>query len=403
MRKRGVLLAWFAPWLLPRLDPSGATSARPASPGLARALPGIFLLFASSRLLLLAIAYLTIEHIHPVVPFTWDIALFQMLCRWDCGWYVQIIEHGYSAASAPDQPGVTSLAFFPVFPLLAKALHLSTGLSAHDSALIVANLCFFAALCYIHQYVLALAMRPRVAMLSVALLCFAPQSFSFSTAYTESTFLLLLAAALYHFRHEHILRASVAAALLSATRAVGIFFVFFALFYLASRFGRSLPQRLWQRPQLALPIVLAPLGLVAFWFYCYWLTGDAFAQASSAGHGWNWWWAPFHQNLADHLTREPVTRFWALSSLLLFACSLLLLRVRLWAEFGFCLFVFLLLWSSQTANALLRYGIVLFPIWIGLAHWLARRPTAAMAGLGCMALLNGFLMVNWTLGKLIAI
>ncbi|HET7844886.1 MAG TPA: hypothetical protein VFL14_12095, partial [Xanthomonadales bacterium] len=69
----------------------------------------------------------------------------------------------------------------------------------------------------------------------------------------------------------------------------------------------------------------------------------------------------------------------------------------------FCVAVFLLLWSGQVPNSLLRYSMVLFPLWIALGQALVRRPMHAAAVFVVMGLLNGFLMVAWTLGKLITI
>ena len=99
-------------------------------------------------------------------------------------------------------------------------------------------------------------------------------------------------------------------------------------------------------PGPMLTIVLAPLGLVAFWWYCFATTGDAFAQATSIAHGWGWapdWpWS----NLRRHLRGNSTERFWAWGSLLYFGASLLLLRFRLYEEFAFCLACFLLFWTS---------------------------------------------------------
>ena len=65
--------------------------------------------------------------------------------------------------------------------------------------------------------------------------------------------------------------------------------------------------------------------------------------------------------------------------------------------------VFLLLWSGSVPNSLLRYSIVLFPVWIALAQSLSRRPVAGAYVLVAFGLLDGFLMAAWTLGKTITI
>jgi hypothetical protein len=361
-------------------------------------------LYALSRIMLLAIGYLTVFAMEPGYFSTWDKSPVSLLCRWDCGWYLGIAERGYSPLFPDDQQyGASPFAFFPVYPMLMEAVHRLSGISRTSAGVVVSNLAFLVALIYLFRYTLLLGFSATTGLLAVAILCFVPQSFIFSAVYTESLFVLLLAAAMYHLRTGHFLLAGVLAAILSAVRANGVFFIFFALFWLNRAHGPGVLLRPWLRPELFLPIVLAPLGLFCFWAFSFHLTGDAFAQASSVSHGWGWRSGFIPDNLIAHLRNDPQSRFWVLSSLTVFAASLLLLRDRLWEEFGLCVLIFVLLWSSQLPNSLLRYSIVLFPVWIAVARFLEHRPVATAGALGAMALLNGFLMSAWTLGKLITI
>lgn len=361
-------------------------------------------LFALSRAMLLGIGYLTVFAIEPEYFQPWDKSLVSLLCRWDCGWYLGIAENGYNADTGSDQqPGATGLAFFPIYPMLMDAVHRVLGITRTSAGVLVSNLAFLGALVYVYRYAILLGGSVTAGLLAVALLCFVPQSFVFSAAYTESLFLLLLAAAMYHLRLGHYLLAGTLAAILSAVRANGVFFLFFALFWLVRTHGVIALVKPWRRPELFVPIIMAPLGLFCFWAYSYHLTGDAFAQASSVSHGWGWRSGPIIDNLLAHLRADENAKFWVLSSLAVFTCSLLLARYRMWEEFGLCLLVFALLWSSQLPNSLLRYTIVLFPIWIAMGRFLAHRPVIAAGAIGAMAMLNGFLMTAWTLGKLITI
>jgi len=47
------------------------------------------------------------------------------LARYDSGWYLTILEHGYGPPPAPGQ--VSPHAFFPLYPLLARVLHSTLG------------------------------------------------------------------------------------------------------------------------------------------------------------------------------------------------------------------------------------------------------------------------------------
>lgn len=358
---------------------------------------GLYLL---SRAALAAIGYLAV--------FTVDDATYlatgrSLWCRWDCGWYLDIVRNGYSTASAVDQPGQTNFAFFPVYPILISALSALLGIGPLTAALTISNLCFVAALVYIHRYARLLGFSPRTALLSVALMCFVPQGFVFSAAYTESLFVLLLAGAMVHLRQGQFLVAGLMAATLSAVRANGVFFVFFALFWIVRSCGWATVLQPWRRPQVFVPVVLAPLGLFCFWFYAFISTGDAFAQASTVAHGWGWHSDLPWRNLATHLRGDIASKYWALCSLAAFGSSLLLLRYRLYEEFCLCALILLLLWTGQIPNSLLRYTIVLFPIAIALARCLEGRVVATACVFSCFSLLNGFLMTAWTIGRQITI
>lgn len=365
----------------------------------ASALVGIFGLFLLSRMALILVgmtaqATLGDDGVGRIVDLG---------CRWDCGWYVAIAKHGYLMGNGAAVAGQTDYAFFPVLPLLMRAVAAITGLGLLEAGLLVTNLCFIATLVYLHRYVLLLGLSRSTAMLSVALLCIAPQGFVFSAVYTESVFLLLLVAAMFHLRRGDYLCAGIAAALLSATRANGVFFVVFALAWSIQQFGWRSLLHPWQQAEAYVPILFAPLGLFIWWGYCWWTTGDAFAQVSSVGHGWGWFGGFFLENIWWYFQGSPESLFWTLSTLCLFAASLLLLRMRIYAEFVLCVAIFVLTWSGGVTNSMLRYTMILFPIWIAIARYIDGRPVWIAAVVGFLAMFNGLLMVEWTLAKLLAI
>lgn len=358
----------------------------------------ILALYLISRAMLVAVGYLARLTLGDgtVEPLT------QLFCRWDCDWYVAIVADGYTTGSAYGAPGKTSYAFFPLFPLLAKALTVF-GLEPKTAVVALANLCFVAALFYVQRYAQLLGVSTSASLIAVALLCFVPHGFVFSSGYTESLFLLLLAAAMYHMRREQYLIAGLAAAALSAVRANGVFFLVFALAVVVRHDGWRALVAPWRKPEAFLPVVFAPLGLFLFWAWCFHATGDAFAQMSSIEQGWQWRSGAPWKNLANHLRGDAPARFWAITSLCIAAGSLLLLRCRWYEEFALVAAILCLLWSGQIANSLLRYCIVLFPVWIALARELDGRPIALAAIIGAFALLNGWLMTAWALGAFISI
>lgn len=383
---------------LPRIGPAGNGLLGRVDVG---ALLWILGLFALSRAALLAIGVLTGTNIDDGdrVGGGW----LALGCRWDCGWYLTIAEHGYSTAIDPGTRGATSYAFFPVLPLLMRWVSALTGLSLVASGMLVSNASFIATLVYVHRYTMLLGYARSTGLLAVAVICALPQGIVFSAVYTEGVFMLLLAASMFHLRRGDYWRAGLAAALLSATRATGIFFLVFALAWIIRRHGMPALLRPWRQPEIYIPVLLAPLGLFLWWAWCYQTTGDAFAQPSTVGHGWGWRAGFFVENLLAHLTSAPESRFWAVCTLSVFGVSLLLLRLRLYEEFALCLAILLLLWSGQVSNSLLRYSMVLFPVWIALAKHIDGRSLPTAIVFSTMAIFNGFMMVAWSLGKLISI
>ena len=151
------------------------------------------------------------------------------------------------------------------------------------------------------------------------------------------------------------------------------------------------------------PIVLAPMGLLVFWGYCFATTGDAFAGPSSMYHGWGWYFSPPWEALTAMLRSDNVAFFFGLVSLGLLVCSLLLWRQGWYEEFAFCVALIVLMMSGAVIGSLFRYGLVLFPLWIALARALAPRPVLSALTFSTLALLNAMMMSAWTLQNLIAI
>ena len=329
--------------------------------------------------------------------------LVGLACRWDCGWYLGIITQGYGLAD-PGQPGATNWAFFPLYPSLVWALSSALGISLTLAGSLLSHLCLLMALSLIYRYTRRVGGDHRAGLIAVSLVAFLPQSMVFSAVYTESLFLLLCAGAMLALREQRFVASSLYAALLSAVRTNGVFFIVYAVAWIWQRYGLQALLRPWQAPLRYLPILAAPLGAFVFWCYAFQQTGDAFAMATTVREGWGWHWSSPFGNLLMHLQSERTeTLFWTLGSLFAFTCSLCLLRYRLYAEFVFCLSILLLIWGGSVPNSLWRYSMVLFPIWIGLALMIRSRLWAQIT-LGLLFLGVGAYMARaWALQELISI
>ena len=347
-----------------------------------------------SRLVFIAIAAVVVDMSGVGRGDSW----LSLLSRFDSGWYLNLISQGYSVAESSVQPGATNFSFFPLYPLLARAVIWLTGLDALSAAALVSNLAFAAGLVLVYEYGRAAGVSRDAALISAGLLCVTPHNFVFSAVYTEGVFLALAALTMLAVRRDWLLVGCAAAAALSATRSNGILIILFCFAHIWRAHGFSTFLRPWERPHLFFIPAFAPLGLVLYWWFCFHVTGDAFAQATTAAHGWNWTTRAVFRNLSDFtVADEAHIRYWAWSSIAFFMASLLLLRYRLYAEFVFCLACFLLYWTGKTPNSLTRYSMALFPIYLGLALAVEQRVTLAAIMVGLMATMNGFLVVAWVL------
>jgi len=365
---------------------------------------GVVVVVLLSRVALILLAYLAHDSFIGPLPLTLD-NIAGLFARWDSGWYDSIVMDGYSARQSPEQPGATNLAFYPVYPLLVRMVAALTGLSSTAAAFLTSNALFCGALLLLRLYALKIGASPRAAMLAVLFTAFVPQSFVFSAFYTESAYLFTTLLAMLMLREQRYVASGLVAGVLSAVRSNGVLFIFFALAHLIKRDGLLDTLRFWHKPERFIPIVLAPAGLFAYWWFCYWLTGDAFAQSSTITAGWGWradWpWNNLRMFLFQPSNLHEL--FWITSSIFAFLLSFLLLKYKYYEEFIFCLACFTLYWTGSIPNSLLRYSIVLFPIYIALARYLEQKAYLGALTLGLFATVNGFLLTAWVTTKTITI
>jgi hypothetical protein len=324
-----------------------------------------------------------------------------LLCRWDCSHYLRIAADGYAipALSGDALPH----AFFPLYPLLVGMVAELTSVTPLIAGIAISNVLFAIAMVYVYYYARDLGSTHGVAMVAVALLSFTPPTIVFSAPMTESLFVVLLAAAVFHLRRGEYARAAVAAALLTATRPNGLAIIVFAVVWLLRDGGWREFIRPWRKPAAYLPIVLAPLGLFAYWTFSFWATGDAFAHASANRHGWGW------GRMGPVETLMLLPRFdayeWTLVLTGLFALgvSLLLIRYRLYAEFGLVVASLAFYWSGGLAPvSMARFALVLFPLAVIVARVLAHRPGWTAVTLGAAGTLNAlYLTAGWAMSRFV--
>jgi len=215
-------------------------------------------IFAGSRVAVLASMWLTYQ-LSPGGSPT------QVFLRWDASWYYLVILVGYSPDPPPDQAGV--YAFFPAFPMTARALAALPGIGPIDAGLFVAGVASFlaaVAIWVLCRHVTDQATADR----AVALFAFFPASFVLSMLYSEGVMLALSAACIWALLRHKWLLAGVLAALGTASRPNAIALIAVCAWAAGAAI---ISRREWRA--LVAP-ALAPLGVLAYFGFLWARTGS---------------------------------------------------------------------------------------------------------------------------------
>jgi hypothetical protein len=308
----------------------------------------------------------------------------------DTWWYRSIAVGGYERRPFSPQP-VANWAFFPLYPLTVRALHVS-GDYAIDGML-VSNAALLGALWLLAQLTLAAGGTEEDAARATFFLAFFPTSYFLSWPLPESLFLLVTVAAFYAAMRDRWWMAGAFGALAAATRAAGIFLLP-ALLLLAIE--RGVLRRAWAW------LLVIPAGTAAFMLHLYRVTGNALAFAGVQG-SWGHHPTPFWTPLVAYL-RNPnvIGEPWnligmnALAALLLFGTAVWWLVRRRWAFGTYALLSVLFPLSAGSLQSMTRYAAVVFPLFIALA-FAGRRPAVERAIAAISMVLFGWLVALATL------
>ncbi|MEA5593939.1 hypothetical protein [Rivularia sp. UHCC 0363] len=173
-----------------------------------------------SRLIIVVAMFL----IAPLIPipenaqppaFGWDV-----FYAWDSIWYHRIVVVGYEFINDGKQ---YSVAFFPLLPLLTKAI-MYFGLPFKVAAVLLNNFAFLGALIVLYSWVKE-CYGVSAARWSTVVLGWCPYSLYGSVIYTEGLFLLFSTAALRAFDKKQHISAAIWGILSTATRITGVMLI----------------------------------------------------------------------------------------------------------------------------------------------------------------------------------
>ncbi|MAG60027.1 hypothetical protein CMO96_04530 [Candidatus Woesebacteria bacterium] len=332
--------------------------------------------------------------------------LFLGWANFDGGQYLSIAQRGYI---------VSQHSYFPLYPYLMHILAPNSLFFLSLAGLAISHIAFFASL-VLFWHLLRLDYTEKVSFIVIVTLLVFPTSFYFGAVYTESLFLFLALATFYAARKGNWLIAGLCGAVASATRIYGILLLpalFFEWFYQRELLGMQprtlrgffffLPDALRQKiHEVAeklkksvgvsywplLPLLIIPLGLLAYMSYLASTTGDPFAFytelatfGEQRGGGkivllYQVFWRYF--KMIFTVTKSDPIYFTILMEL---ATAILALSLLMWGYLKkvrpsylvFAALGYILPTLTGSFSSLPRYVLVLFPLFIILGLFLSKR------------------------------
>ncbi len=245
--------------------------------GLARSLAAL----AVTRLALLVVGACALRLLPAAVAPTAEAALrsatLASWVRWDAWWYLNVAERGYWF----DPYGQSNVAFFPLFPLLVRAVSAVTGHRV-IAALLVANVAAVAGVVVLWRWTRE-ALGEATADRAVRWLLVFPFGFFLHTGYAESLYFALTALAFLAAGRGRWGWAGLWGGLAAATRPLGVL-LFPALAWAWWRRG---PAASWRGAASGAALLLVPAGLGAYAGYLWLTFGTPLAFWHAHAAGWS--------------------------------------------------------------------------------------------------------------------
>ena len=370
----------------------------PAEPSLARRLAVPLLAYAASRVITtfaVALAAMASKQ-----------AFHRVLTVWDGRWYLRIAVHGYPT-SVPQgdfyhgtgRQVQSAVAFFPLYSLLMRALDKVLPGGADVAGAVLALL--IGALATVVVWMVAHKVAGRtVADRAAVLFAFSPGAFVLSLVYAEGLLVLLSAGCLLALLERRWLLAGGLAALAGATRPNATAVMLACAWAAAVAIWRDREWRAVVAP------LLAPVGMLAFFGFLWWHTGEPLIWFRVESQGWGERLDFGRSNLgvfADLFTRplhNPNHVLLAISMVTAVVLMVILVRAKLPAVLNVFALSGLILVMASHINARPRFIFVAFPLVIALAKTTARRPAVFVVLTALFAASTVMLTVFYGLHKL---
>lgn len=296
--------------------------------------------------------------------------------RNDSIWYARIVEHGYTFSTHH----VSSIAFYPLYPLLIKLVSLPTG-NLYVAGMLISTACMFAAVVLLYEWLEVKGLESCAVWATLLLLSF-PWSVFFAAMYTESLYLALALGAFLAAERRWYGWATVCAFLIALTRPTGIL-VAVCLAVLLSASG----ERQWRAR--AVP-VSGFVALATFALYQAIAFGTPFASEEAATVPP--WSRGIRQAVSDlHFHARPGFPSWYLVFMLVVAILMLLPVPLVYRRVGpvYALLAVLMIVMPAASGlvSMERYAVVDFPVFAAMATMRSRFVRFGLVEIGVLFLL----------------
>ena len=308
-----------------------------------------------------------------------------LLARWDSGWYRAVAEWGYYLKPGQD----STVAFFPLYPLLIKALSLALPFNYFYLGQILSWAALFAALFCFYR-LLRLDYDEKRSFNTLLYLLLFPWSFFLAAVYTESLFLFFVVAAFYFARNRHWPAASLFGLLSGLTRITGIFLLPALTYEFLTQHQKLTARAAW--------LSLIPAGLFGFMLYLRFQVGSFFAfiqnQSSFGRHAafpLNTLWWDLKNTVSFFAAGQNLkAAVYTLGLLAVAVAAWLLIQKRRELRGSYQIFGWLSLLlplSTGTTTSIGRYLLGVFPVFIAASLIESRRFKLVWMALGLVFLL----------------
>jgi hypothetical protein len=200
---------------------------------------------------------------------------------WDAHWFVRAAEQGWPShlPVAHGHAAPTTLAFFPLFPLLIRGSSALTGLSPVAAGAVISGVTGLTALIAVGMLVRHFAGEDKAQRAALLFAVF-PGTFVFSLGYSEGIVITCVAFGLLALLRCQWWLAGVLGLVATATSPIALAFVLSCAWCAAAELRRRKDWRALLAP------ALAPLGFVGYMAWLWSHTGNLWAWRLAERDGW---------------------------------------------------------------------------------------------------------------------